>query len=74
MIAERKRACPWSRADASEMAGAIEDLLRDPTNRSRLEANARRRVERDYDWDVIARRQAQLYGELMSYNPQNRAS
>jgi len=51
--------------DASEMAEAIEGLLRDPVKRARLEAAARSRVERDFDWDVIARRQAQLYRELL---------
>jgi GT2 family glycosyltransferase/glycosyltransferase involved in cell wall biosynthesis len=56
--------------DASEMAEAIEGLLRDPAKRTRLEANARRRVERDFDWDVIARKQAELYREmLMSEKP-----
>jgi GT2 family glycosyltransferase/glycosyltransferase involved in cell wall biosynthesis len=52
--------------DALEMAGAIEDLLRDPVKRTRLEANARRRVERDFDWDVIARKQAELYREMQT--------
>jgi GT2 family glycosyltransferase len=47
--------------DASEMAVEIEDLLRNQGKRRRLEAAARRRVERDFDWDVIARRQAELY-------------
>ena len=47
--------------EAWEMAAAIERLLRDPAERTRLEANARRRVERDFGWDVIARMQADLY-------------
>ena len=51
--------------DASEMAEAIENLLRDPAKRTRLEANARRRVERDFDWDVIAQAQAELYREML---------
>jgi O-antigen biosynthesis protein len=51
--------------DAPEMAGAIEDLLRDPAKRNRLETAARRRVERDFDWDVIARAQAGLYREML---------
>jgi Glycosyl transferases group 1 len=36
--------------DAPEMAEAIENLLRDPAKRNRLETAARRRVERDFDW------------------------
>ena len=52
--------------DASEMAEAIEALLRDPAKRRCLEVAARSRVERDFGWDVIARRQAQLYRELLS--------
>ena len=52
--------------DASEMAEAIENLLRDPGRRHCLEAAARHRVERDFDWDRIARRQAQLYREMLS--------
>jgi glycosyltransferase involved in cell wall biosynthesis/GT2 family glycosyltransferase len=51
--------------DAPEMAEAIEDLLRDPAKRKRLETAARRRVERDFDWDVIARAQAGLYREML---------
>ena len=57
--------------DASEMAAAIEDLLRDPGKRHRLEAAARNRVERDFDWDVIARCQARLYLEMLNAKPEN---
>jgi glycosyltransferase involved in cell wall biosynthesis len=51
--------------EAPEMAAAIESLLREPAERARLEANARRRVERDFGWDVIARRQADLYRKML---------
>jgi GT2 family glycosyltransferase/glycosyltransferase involved in cell wall biosynthesis len=50
---------------ASEMAEAIDDLLVHPLKRERLEAAARRRVELDYGWDEIARRQARLYRALL---------
>lgn len=50
---------------AAEMAAAIERLLNDPGERRRIEAAARRRVEREFGWDTIARRQARLYRDLI---------
>jgi GT2 family glycosyltransferase/glycosyltransferase involved in cell wall biosynthesis len=50
---------------AVAIAEAIADLLRDPAKRKRLETAARLRVERDYGWDEIARRQTQLYRDLL---------
>jgi glycosyltransferase involved in cell wall biosynthesis len=52
--------------NAAEMAQAIERLLADPPERERLGATARSRVEREFGWDDIARRQAELYRELMA--------
>jgi glycosyltransferase involved in cell wall biosynthesis len=49
-----------------EMARAIESLLEDSRLRNGIEAAARRRVERDYGWDEIARRQAELWGRMSS--------
>jgi GT2 family glycosyltransferase/glycosyltransferase involved in cell wall biosynthesis len=54
--------------DADGMAGEILDLFADPAKRKRIEAAARLRVERDYDWDRIAERQAQLYRNLDQTN------
>ena len=51
---------------AAEMAQAIESLLEDSALRNRIEAAARRRVERDYGWDEIARRQGELWGRMAS--------
>jgi glycosyltransferase involved in cell wall biosynthesis len=48
------------------MAEAIEGVLAEPAKRQRLGAAARRRVEREFGWDQIARRQADLYRELMA--------
>jgi GT2 family glycosyltransferase/glycosyltransferase involved in cell wall biosynthesis len=48
-----------------EMAETIEDLLGNPEKRRALESAARRRVEREFGWDVIAGRQARLYRELL---------
>jgi len=50
---------------AGEMAQAIEELINDPVRCERLGAAARRRVERQYNWDEIARRQTELYRELL---------
>jgi GT2 family glycosyltransferase/glycosyltransferase involved in cell wall biosynthesis len=49
---------------AAEMAAAITSLFDDAPRRRAIEAAARRRVERDFNWDEIARRQARLYHEL----------
>jgi glycosyltransferase involved in cell wall biosynthesis len=44
-----------------DMAAAINDLLDHPERRQAIEAAARHTVERDFGWDPIARRQAELY-------------
>jgi glycosyltransferase involved in cell wall biosynthesis len=49
---------------AAEMAAHIETLFTDPPARRRIETTARGRVERDFGWDAIARRQSALYREL----------
>ena len=46
---------------AKEMAAAIESLLADDARRAEIERAARIRVERDFSWDHIARRQSELY-------------
>ncbi|PWU05893.1 MAG: hypothetical protein C5B51_13485 [Terriglobia bacterium] len=51
-----------------EMARAIRELFQDPSRRGCLETAARRRAERDYGWDEIARRQTELYRELAGIN------
>ena len=50
----------------AEMTQEITRLLGDPAARQALEAGARAAVERSFDWDVIAHRQAELYRELVS--------
>jgi GT2 family glycosyltransferase/glycosyltransferase involved in cell wall biosynthesis len=50
---------------AEEMAAHIESVFADPAARRLIEAAARRRVERDFGWDAIARRQSALYRETM---------
>ncbi|MEO7144473.1 MAG: glycosyltransferase, partial [Bryobacteraceae bacterium] len=47
-----------------EMAGMIASLLDHPEERQTLEREARHTVERQYDWDAIARQQAELYHSL----------
>ncbi len=39
-------------------------LFEDPARRQALEAEARHTVERDFDWNSIARRQAGMYANL----------
>jgi glycosyltransferase involved in cell wall biosynthesis len=51
---------------AGEMADAIEKLLASPAECHRLAAAGRWRVEDRYGWDEIARRQTELYRELMA--------
>ncbi len=51
---------------ADEFARAVEALLEDPVECARLGVAARRRVERDYNWDTIARAQTKLYRELLA--------
>jgi glycosyltransferase involved in cell wall biosynthesis len=51
---------------AAEMAAAIEKLLASPAECHRLAAAGRRRVEDRYGWDEIARRQTELYREVMA--------
>jgi glycosyltransferase involved in cell wall biosynthesis len=46
------------------MADAIVALLDAPERRREMERAARARVERDYDWRVVARRQVALYDTL----------
>ena len=51
--------------NAPAMADEIERLLAEPERRNRIGAAARNRVEREFGWDQIARRQGELYRELM---------
>jgi glycosyltransferase involved in cell wall biosynthesis len=51
---------------AAEMAAAIENLLASPGECHRLAVAGRRRVEDWYGWDKIARRQTELYREVMA--------
>jgi glycosyltransferase involved in cell wall biosynthesis len=48
----------------AEMAAAIERLFQRPEECARIAVAARRRVEKSYGWDAIARRQDELYREL----------
>jgi glycosyltransferase involved in cell wall biosynthesis len=40
-------------------------LLTDEALRQRITSNARRLVETDYDWDVIANKLVQIYSEIV---------
>ena len=50
---------------AQEMAAHIETLFTDAAARRRIESVARGRVERDFGWDAIARRQSALYRDII---------
>lgn len=53
-------------ADEPErFAGSVVALLRDATLRAHLATNARRLVERRYDWDAIGRRFVELVEEMV---------
>jgi glycosyltransferase involved in cell wall biosynthesis len=47
------------------MAQAIAALIENPAKRQCLERTARKTAERDFDWDVIATRQRDLYHHLI---------
>ena len=51
---------------ADEMADAIESLLASPEDCRRLATAGRRHVEDRHGWDEIARRQTELYREVMA--------
>ncbi len=53
-------------ATPEEMARAIGELFENPAARESLEREARRTVERDFDWNTIAARQNKLYRRLSS--------
>ncbi len=52
--------------DPAGMAASILYLFENMLDRIRIEMEARKKVEREYSWDVIARQQAELYWELMN--------
>lgn len=52
----------------AEMARAILGLFSDPAARKSVETEARRTVEREFDWDLIAARQAEIYRSLCQTN------
>ncbi len=52
-------------AAPEEMARAIAELFENSALRDPLEREARRTVERDFDWDTIIARQKELYNRLI---------
>ena len=54
---------PPGNADA--LAAAVVELIDDPTRRAALGAAGRRRVEREFDIRVTARRYEDLYAEVL---------
>jgi GT2 family glycosyltransferase/glycosyltransferase involved in cell wall biosynthesis len=60
--------------NGAEMAEAIEHLLGDSARRKQMENGARHRVEGEYGWEEIARKQAELYREISLPSEQTMAS
>jgi GT2 family glycosyltransferase/glycosyltransferase involved in cell wall biosynthesis len=56
-------------ATAAAMSEAILELFENPAKRQSLERQARRKAERAFDWDMIARKQKLLYEELIDGEP-----
>ena len=52
---------------AEDLTQAIRKLLRDPERRKEIEHQARRTAEELFDWNLIARRQKQIYEHLVSH-------
>ena len=52
-------------SDAADIAWGIINAVQDPQKRVRLGQNGRRRVLQEFSWNVIAKRTAQLYSELL---------
>jgi starch synthase len=49
---------------ARDMAGKINDLMRDPAKRDRMGKAGRRRAEEVFSWEAIARQTVELYQKL----------
>lgn len=58
----------------AEMADALLKLFVDEASRTEIEAAARRKAERRYGWDAVARRQAEMYRSLIEAGVRGRVS
>ena len=65
---EQMTEAPFEPVDAEafalQLAGAINELMRDEARRLHMGRQARQRVEEIFSWDAIARRTADLYREV----------
>jgi glycosyltransferase involved in cell wall biosynthesis len=52
--------------DAAELAGALNELIADDAERTRLGQAAARAAATHYSWDDVARRHVELYRELLA--------
>lgn len=55
--------------ESGELAARIESLREDLEERRRLGEAGRKRVERNFTWEILARRQIQLYRKLITSRP-----
>lgn len=53
--------------DSEHLAKAITCLFSDSSLKKKLGDNARRRVERDFTWEVVAKKTMKLYIDLLTY-------
>jgi len=56
----------FKEGDVRDLKEKIEALIKDPNLRDILAKNGRKRVLENFSWKVIAKKQHQVYGELMS--------
>jgi glycosyltransferase involved in cell wall biosynthesis len=59
-------------ADPAALAAALQELIADPARRSAMGAAARAIVEREFSWDVIARRSVEIYQRVLEARSRGR--
>jgi len=69
---EQMNVAPFEPVDADtfavNLAGAINELMRDEVRRRDMGKKARERVEKTFSWEAIARKTAELYREVCKSN------
>jgi glycosyltransferase involved in cell wall biosynthesis len=53
------------RGDAESLAGALHTLITDDARRAELGRNARQLIERDLNWDSLARQTVEIYQSVL---------
>jgi glycosyltransferase involved in cell wall biosynthesis len=59
--------------DSNALAGAIRQLINDPSLREQFSREGRRRVEQNYTWEIVGKKTSELYEQVLSatkvFNP-----